>query len=86
LRLKLVFRKHWRLCVLCVTNDFANAASCAFEKKKQQRALRLRRIQIIEPLLDVRHGLLGGDLSLLVPMWLEDLLCWTHLLQDAADE
>jgi hypothetical protein len=46
----------------------------------------LRRIQVIKLLLDVLCDLLGGDLSLLVRMWLEDLLCWPHLLPDAADE
>jgi hypothetical protein len=35
-------------------------------------------------LLEVRRDLLACDLSLLVRVWVEDLLCWLQSLSDAA--
>ena len=46
--------------------------------------LRLGRVHVIKLLLDVRRDLLAGDLSLLVRVWIEDLLCWLQSLPDAA--
>ena len=33
-------------------------------------------IYVLKVLLDVRRDLLASDLSLLVRVWVEDLLCW----------
>ena len=38
--------------------------------------LRLGRVYVLKVLLDVRRDLLASDLSLLVRVWVEDLLCW----------
>ena len=46
--------------------------------------LRLGRIGVLKLLLDVRRDLLSSDLSLLVRVWVEDLLCWLQSLPDAA--
>jgi protein SHQ1 len=47
-------------------------------------ALRLGRIYVIKLLLEVRRDLLASDLSLLVRVWIEDLLCWLQSLPDVA--
>ena len=43
-------------------------------------------IYVLKVLLDVRRDLLASDLSLLVRVWVEDLLCWLQSLPDAATE
>ena len=43
-------------------------------------------IYVLKVLLDVRRDLLVSDLSLLVRVWIEDLLCWLQSLPDAAAE
>ena len=48
--------------------------------------LRLGREYVLKVLLDVRRDLLASDLSLLVRVWIEDLLCWLQLRPDAAAE
>ena len=48
--------------------------------------LRLGRVYVLKVLLDVRRDLLASDLSLLVRVWIEDLLCWLQSLPDAAAE
>jgi protein SHQ1 len=46
--------------------------------------LRMGRVYVLKLLLDVRRDLLASDLSLLVRVWIEDLLCWLQSLPDAA--
>jgi protein SHQ1 len=70
-----------RSVTFCLYRSF-HAAKCVL--KDVTCILRLGRIHVLRSLLEVRRDLLACDLSLLVRVWVEDLLCWLQSLSDAA--
>jgi protein SHQ1 len=72
-----------RSVTFCLYRSF-RAATCVV--KDVACVLRLGRIHVLKVLLDVRRDLHASDLSLLVRVWIEDLLCWLQSLPDAAAE
>ncbi len=67
----------------CLYRSF-HVAKCII--KDVACVLRLGRIYVLKVLLDVRRDLHASDLSLLVRVWVDDLLCWLQTLSDAAAE
>ena len=72
-----------RSVTFCLYRSFG-VAKCVV--KNVACVLRLGRVYVLKEVLDVRRDLLASDLSLLVRVWIEDLLCWLQSLQDAAAE
>jgi len=74
-----------RSVTFCLYRSFG-VAKCVV--KDVACVLRLGREYVLKEvqLLDVRRDLLASDLSLLVRVWIEDLLCWLQSLPDAAAE
>ena len=72
-----------RSVTFCLYRSFG-VAKCVV--KDVACVLRLGRVYVLKVLLDVRRDLLASDLSLLVRVWIEDLLCWLQSLPDAAAE
>ena len=72
-----------RSVTFCLYRSF-HVAKCVV--KDVACALHLGRIYVLKLLLDVRRDLHASDLSLLVRVWIDDLLCWLQSLADANAE